>query len=980
MWMLSFITMPLMVFAWYHYVYLPKQNARQNDVSDTRDRDSDSRRDPRRNSPRNTGQRFGRRNARSPNARNGAGNENTGNENTGNENTGNENTGNENTGNGGLKTHDLAIVPKAFAAGAVDEVTAAAEPDPRSLFRALQNLDLPRETVTVTDSSILIHDMPVGRMEEVLEACSRIGFRPVTGTLYSTGPQALITVHCLREAGNWAVEVGLNAGELLQSHDRREESGFGLAELSATSRPAKFMAIWLSGYPQSTLEFSRDLEDVRKLGKRQGAWLAGCLHSKQDGTVAIAYAWTDAYPEVIGVQAYRGTEVTSVQMLTKATDIMDFDTANTGDKNEYLLVYAAGGSGRVPTTIHLDTSSVVHGNQASMNSRMGGTLAHVGAADHADSSRMSSIWRTRPTTRPWIGLTASTVKIPNNVTPNAGDPKNPNGQGANPKPPDSPPKFEEFTSNDPPGAANRLPIPDQGDVDEATAQLKKLYADTLRLLETPEDRWNFAVELFAASENESDPVVRWSLMRMAEEYSVDANSLELWERITESRVRQFQVSAHDDLLSHYQLILDESASDSSAILLWGEQAYLSARSLLLRSKYAEAFDLAERAKLFGNRANQRQLTNLADELLRDNAQIRLLIATGRRSHDALAVDGEDPVANLGIGRYLAFVRNEWEPALSHLAKGSDDRLRELAQADLDAETSEEREAVADQWWAIGEAAAGLEQRALHRRAYDIYNLAFDQLKSKVKARIRINKIAEKQRWPVRFAWLDDKSPGRMNKFRTGVSASSFSRNGDIATGIARIGIVGQDNGEDALLVWGLQTGEKRPGLPLQAGSKVVALTRDGKFIAVGSTSSREKALYVLFDRSPKMYPTPDNVEWLAMDANEGHLFWVTRDGKCGILDIKRRRSRLLLDVEVRNPEAVALALAPDAIRLATVDRAGQLLIRSLLSGRILDERDGVARSSPGSTTTRRMPTSVALTSYWSLTQARAKKKAALIGP
>jgi hypothetical protein len=64
---------------------------------------------------------------------------------------------------------------------------------------------------------------------------------------------------------------------------------------------------------------------------------------------------------------------------------------------------------------------------------------------------------------------------------------------------------------------------------------------------------------------------------------------------------------------------------------------------------------------------------------------------------------DDPEANLTYGLYLLEVREEWEESLPHLAKASDEKLKELAAATIVPPTKASDKAVlADRWAAAGE--------------------------------------------------------------------------------------------------------------------------------------------------------------------------------------------------------------------------------------------------------------------------------------
>lgn len=952
--------MPLMVFLWYQFVYLPKQAEQQPAVQQSSNGSSSSATGGRGvggggRRPRSGIGTHANRRSSTGTGSTGTGNTGTGSTGTGNTGTGNTGTGSSVTGNigsrvrGGGNSHPNRFsstqVPQLTVVGSVVDASSQGPLDETQVEEQLSNLRIPRQVFAVNAHDLIIHDMPIERMAAVLMRCSELGFRPVQGTIYSVGPAALVTCGLRREPGDWVVEVGLNQSQLSLAHQKRQSSGLGIADMSSTGYPAKFFAIWLSGRPQSQLHFSKSIELVRQLDGQQGAWLTGCLQAERDGQSSIAYAWDSDYDDMIGIKFFQGTDLDTLQQLARQWDPLDFDARGRGRETEYFFVYL-NAPPRSPVRLFLAAPSRIHGVRVTSGGVRGGQLLHLAGTDEAMPPQISSIWTAAPTIRPWIAAAANRV-VPPPDDPQGGLAGHQNGGHQNagqpgddqPMPADVPPHplapFGELARAA--GVADsesRQPIPDDADVEAALTEIKQLYGETIVVVKTPAERIDFAGELFAAAESEEKPAVRWALLSLAEDYTIGSDSVALWQRISESRVESFQVSAHQDQVDHYRRVLESSGVDANTMLSWAEQAYTSARALVAAERFIEAFEIAELSKSLARRANQKQLVFLADELLEDHEEIIAIIDAARRAVKDFEEDPEDAVANLALARYAAIVLGDWQLALPFMAKSSDQRLRDAAQQDLQEEETPGREAVADRWWTLGEAAKGLERRALQRRAYDVYNSVFDDLSGKVKARIRVNKVAELYGWPVRFAWLDDKPAGKISSFMTqsGVPANRWG----LAESVGRIAIAGRSGTQDAVVVWDLQTGEKRQEVPLQSASDALSLSSDGKFVAVGSI--REPGLYAMFDRATKQYPTPDSVTRLSLDASDNYLLWITREGSCGLLDLKRRVSRPLANVEFK--DAGFVTLAPDGVRVALIDRNGTLQIRSLLSGRTLEQFTG----------------------------------------
>lgn len=99
----------------------------------------------------------------------------------------------------------------------------------------------------------------------------------------------------------------------------------------------------------------------------------------------------------------------------------------------------------------------------------------------------------------------------------------------------------------------------------------------------------------------------------------------------------------------------------------------------------------------------------------------------------LASDPAHPDANAAVGRYLCFIKGEWESGLKLIALGNDENLKTLAS--LEAATNPDPVQIGDQWLSIGEALNGLERFNVDVRAADWYRKALPATTGLTKARI-----------------------------------------------------------------------------------------------------------------------------------------------------------------------------------------------------------------------------------------------------
>ncbi len=113
------------------------------------------------------------------------------------------------------------------------------------------------------------------------------------------------------------------------------------------------------------------------------------------------------------------------------------------------------------------------------------------------------------------------------------------------------------------------------------------------------------------------------------------------------------------------------------------------------------------------------------------------------ARQVLSQDPADPPANLEIGRYFCFLRDDWPRGLPHLAGGGHAPLRLLAEKELaEIATWQQRLELGDGWWAVSLVADPEAKAAEQERAARWYRLALPNLE-----------VADKRRAQSRLASL-----------------------------------------------------------------------------------------------------------------------------------------------------------------------------------------------------------------------------------
>ncbi len=159
------------------------------------------------------------------------------------------------------------------------------------------------------------------------------------------------------------------------------------------------------------------------------------------------------------------------------------------------------------------------------------------------------------------------------------------------------------------------------------------------------------------------------------------------------------------------------------------RAYLSlAGEEMGKYRFETALEAAKGAERSASTARNRDLSKEAKNLAKE---IGVLVQEQKSAQDAemtLTIHPDDPKANLALGVYRCFVRNDWETGIPCLAKGKNPDLRELAKKELGKPaTVKEQADLGDAWLALSQKALDDLQKERYRlRARAWYERALKQ--------------------------------------------------------------------------------------------------------------------------------------------------------------------------------------------------------------------------------------------------------------
>ncbi len=334
---------------------------------------------------------------------------------------------------------------------------------------------------------------------------------------------------------------------------------------------------------------------------------------------------------------------------------------------------------------------------------------------------------------------------------------------------------------------------------EALARIKENYRDDYIHAAEDENKTLRAKLVQRADFGVTTPAERDVLLEEAARLAADDDDMELAATLLAKLGQQFVVDEQAMKLKLAQQAVQETLTDrqrSSLLTQFQSLAELE----LQKQRYAEANNWLELALDV--------VTTMTD--LRPSPQLRQLSADlyelGIRSEEAevaqkqLAEQANLPDAHLVLGKFLCFLRDDWQEGLPHLVQGSDKALSAAAYRDLRTSTdAADQVAPGDAWFVLGESGsfAPSDRNAMHQRASGCYAKALGKLSGKEK--IRVQRRLSKYPLVRKSESLASAQPGSQIVAASSPLAASVTK--------TQVGAPGDADLECRVAIWALQTGQ-----------------------------------------------------------------------------------------------------------------------------------------------------------------------------
>ncbi len=287
----------------------------------------------------------------------------------------------------------------------------------------------------------------------------------------------------------------------------------------------------------------------------------------------------------------------------------------------------------------------------------------------------------------------------------------------------------------------RIPMPDAAQVvrfeSEIRDKLKPQLADA-----RPDVKAQIAEQLIRDSATAFDPARELASLRVA-------NSL-----AKEDEDYEIAMTACDKISERFQLDIFPVKTE---LLKAGLPARtISGAGSLARAAIATGFDalgedqfgyatpLADLAKSAATNSGNLHLVKQADFLTETVARCGVAFAQVSKSKDVLRQKPGDPAANLAMGQYLCFVKNDWENGLPMLAHGNDEQLKPVLEIEINKKPVRAPDYIAagDLWWNLAAMTPGQFKDAFQRRARYWYRKGISRAQKNEKPALKV-KLADR---------------------------------------------------------------------------------------------------------------------------------------------------------------------------------------------------------------------------------------------
>jgi hypothetical protein len=281
-------------------------------------------------------------------------------------------------------------------------------------------------------------------------------------------------------------------------------------------------------------------------------------------------------------------------------------------------------------------------------------------------------------------------------------------------------------------AEDRKPVPPTDARAAAEQLINELFKDDYaKAKKSAAAKSALAETLFKEGEaTKDDQAARFMLFREARDLAAAGGDLQLALRAADTLAAEYALSGPVQKAEVLEKINPATATDARAaaeLALWALDQAVAA------DEYEAAARILKAAQPAARKAQSVALVNQVQQRAKELNELKAAYAKAQAAQKTLQTN-PDAEAHLTVGKYVCFVNGAWEKGLPSLAKGSDAKLKALAEKDLEAPTaSAEQVELADGWYDV--AAGETARLQLQLRAAHWYKEALPRLTGLTRTRV-----------------------------------------------------------------------------------------------------------------------------------------------------------------------------------------------------------------------------------------------------
>jgi hypothetical protein len=315
----------------------------------------------------------------------------------------------------------------------------------------------------------------------------------------------------------------------------------------------------------------------------------------------------------------------------------------------------------------------------------------------------------------------------------------------------------------------RLPAPPQEKVEEALALIRDAYEADYRAAKESGEPEQLIAQLNGLASGEADPVRKYALFVEAENVASSHDNFKKAVELLDARAELFRIDGlalRSDLLKRLagpkvsaDLELCDQAMDTAQKAMRSERFGLASEAAALAVNIAKAVDREQKAAMRKQRkkdgGNFVAPPPIGVELVKKSAALQAQVMATEKLFEQYGdavqkakSSPDSPSANVVIGSYLCFVRQDWKAGLPALAKSDLKEFSTLAASEMELAAAPNQMdaqkvfALAGRWWAAAESkgVSADHESAIKDHAAVLYAGIGDRLTDTLQKRVAASRL------------------------------------------------------------------------------------------------------------------------------------------------------------------------------------------------------------------------------------------------